>query len=180
MSNIWYIAVQQFGPSSGKKWDEYLEWSKLSQLNELISLDIMLCPPIIERLSDEDWQHNVHADYLIDFFTDLEYLLERLASHIGHNVLAVIREPTPEQIQTSTDERFSFQGFDLIEQPGCGISAIVNCGGFNQSFKPTDVSAIGLFDNYEFARTVQQRLQEHYPNEIHAYCCLWAIWKMRE
>ena len=180
MSNIWYIAVEPFGPSSGRQWIDYLEWSQLAQLKALVSLDHMLCPSVIKELSDEDWQHNVQADYLTDFFTDVEYLLARLAGCSAHHVLAVIREPTEQAIQTVTDERFVFQGYDLIERPGRGISALTNCGGFDLAFKPTDISAVGLFDEYKFARSVQQRLLEHYPDEAHADCSLWAIWKMKD
>ena len=180
MSNTWYIAVEQFGPRSGKRWIDYLEWSQLSQLKTLVSLDNMLCPSVIEQLSDEDWQHNIQADFLTDFFTDIEYLLARLAGRSAHHVLAVIREPLPQEIHIAPDQRFSFQGYDLIERPGRGISALTNCGGFALAFKPTDISAVGLFDDYEYARTVQRRLRQHYPDETHADCYLWAIWKMKD
>jgi hypothetical protein len=140
----------------------------------------MLCPSVIEQLSAEDWQHNAQADCLTEFFTDVDYLLGRLAGRSAHHVLAAIREPLPQEIQTAPDNRFVFQGYDLIERPGRGISALTNCGGFDLAFKPTDISAVGLFDEYAFARTVQQRLREYYPDESHADCYLWAIWKMKD
>ena len=180
MSNTWYIAVEKFGPSSGEKWLDYLKWSQLPQLKELVSLDTMLCPSIIEEFTDEDWQHNIQADYLISFFTNIEYLRARLAGRTSINILAVMREPSLQDVQTFTDGRFVFQGYDLIERPGQGISAISNCGGFDRAFKPTDISEVGLFEDYDFARIVQQRLREHYPDEPHADCYLWAIWKLQD
>ena len=114
------------------------------------------------------------------FFTNIEYLRARLAGRTSINILAVMREPSLQDVQTFTDGRFVFQGYDLIERPGQGISAISNCGGFDMAFKPTDISEVGLLEDYEFARIVQQRLMDHYPDEPHADCYLWAIWKLQD
>lgn len=180
MPEVWYIAVEKFGPASGKQWADYVEWSGLHQLHELLSLDSILCPSIIKSLHEEDWQYNVQSDYLIDCFSNLGYLLGRVSDRSEYNLLALIREPMQEEVQNFRDDRFAFQGYDLIEQPGIGISALNNCGGFALAFRNTDISAVGLLDDYKFAREVQRRLREYYPDEVHANCNLWAIWKMKQ
>jgi len=34
----------------------------------------MLCPSIIKEFTDEDWQHNIQADYLISFLRFAHFL----------------------------------------------------------------------------------------------------------
>ena len=72
---------------------------------------------------------------------------------------------------------FSFYGYDLIEE-GSGVSALNNCGGFEKAFANKYVSEVGLIEDYHLARDIQNRLLEFYPEEIHADCDLWAIWRM--
>jgi hypothetical protein len=180
LTDIWYVALEAFGPEAGEKWTSYLDWARLPQLRELVSLDDILCPRIIQSLTNEDWEHNVKEDYLTECFTHLEYLRARVAGRASVNMLAVMREPSLDDVLSFADDRFVFQGYDLVEKPGLGgISASSNCGGFELAFEPADVSAVGLFDDYEFARGVQQHLLEHYPDEHHAVCYLWAVWRMK-
>jgi hypothetical protein len=180
LTDTWYVALEPFGPEAGGKWTSYLDWAKLRQLEELVSLDDILCPRIIQNLTSEDWEHNVQEDYLTECFTDLDYLRSRVAGRPSVNMLAVLREPSLDDVRSFADDRFVFQGYDLVEKPGLGgISAISNCGGFNLAFGPADVSPVGLLDDYEFARGVQQRLLQHYPDEHHAWCYLWAVWRMK-
>ena len=178
MRPTWYIALKKFGPFSGPAWDEYAAWARLTQLEEVVSLDTILCPSEIWELSREDWLHNVQEDFMIEFFWDLDYLLGRLESVQGINVLAAQREPDAASVAAFQDGRFAFQGLDLVERPGLGVSALVNCGGFEKAFRPDDLNSVGLLPDYDLARAVQQRLRENYPGERHADCCVWALWKM--
>jgi len=50
-----YSAVKRFDPACGERWREYIDWSGLTQLREVVSLDGLLCPTVIEELTDEDW-----------------------------------------------------------------------------------------------------------------------------
>jgi hypothetical protein len=155
-----------------------LAWAKLPQLDEVVSLDTSLCPVVIRDLSPDDWAHNVAEDFRTEFFTDLDYLMRRVGDRSGVNVLAVIFEPDNKDLNAFQDERFQFIGFDLVERPGKGISAMVNCGGFDKAFRPEDLNRYGLISDYRFAGKVQQRLATFYPEENHADCALWAIWRM--
>ncbi|WP_069997859.1 hypothetical protein [Cellulosilyticum sp. I15G10I2] len=67
------------------------------------------------------------------------------------------------------DNRFEFCGYDLIEDFS-GISAILNCGGFDKAFLSSDLSFRGLVTSFERAREVQEKLLIEYPDESHADC----------
>lgn len=41
-----------------------------------------------------------------------------------------------------------------------------------------DISEFGLIKEYKKAKEIQLLLTENYPNEEHAECALWGIWKM--
>ena len=176
MKPVWYTALRKFGPGSDG-WASYLAWAKLPHLTEVVSLDIILCPPIIQELTVVDWQHNVQEDFKTVFFVDLDYLLSRVGDPAAANTIATIEEPELEDVESFRDGRFRFIGFDLIELPGTGVSALVNCGGFDRAFLPKDLNAYGLITDYAFARVVQRRLVEQYPGEHHAQCSLWAVWR---
>jgi len=151
---------------------------KTPQLKELITLDTTHRIPELWELIDSDWEFNIHKDYLISFFWDLDYLLKRFSGLTdGLNILGVSLEPSFEVADTFGGDRFDFQGYDLIGEGD--ISAISNCGGFDEAFQSSDVSPVGLFESYAFARAAQKRLRQHYPSEPHADCDLWAIWKMK-
>lgn len=68
---VWYTVVESFGPERGDSWVDYLAWSGLYHLEEVVSLDIMLCPSVIETLVEEDWQYNIHEDFRPHCFKDL-------------------------------------------------------------------------------------------------------------
>ena len=74
-----YTAVQRFDPACGERWHEFIEWSGLKQLREVVSLDLILCPTAFGELTDEDWRHNVQEDFKITLFHDLDHVLRRVA-----------------------------------------------------------------------------------------------------
>jgi len=178
MRPVWYIACEKFGPHTHKGWDKYLTWAKLPHLIEVVSLDVVLCPSVIEHLTAEDWGHNVAEDFKTDLFADLDYLVQRVGDLTSVNILATIEEPGIEDLTSFQDDRFVFKGFDLVERPGLGISALVNCGGFDKAFLPDELNQSGLISDYGFAREVQERLVKYYPEHEHAHCLVWAIWRM--
>jgi len=46
----WFIATRTFGPEKGEAWRMYIEWSGLKQLDELVSLDAILCPSVLTEI----------------------------------------------------------------------------------------------------------------------------------
>jgi hypothetical protein len=177
--NIAFAALETFNPSYGESWEKYIAWSKLTHLREVVSHDSILCPSVIKKPIDEDWDHMAYADLSPYLFSDLDYLIQRVG-HIDKQVqiIATAREPKKDAIHSFCDARFKFKGFDLVDD-ALGTSALVNCGGFEEVFAPADLSECGLIEDYEKAFTVRELLLKHYPEEHHADCEVWAVWKWR-
>jgi hypothetical protein len=172
-----YAAVTRFDPTLGEKWQSYINWSGLTQLREVISLDGLLCPSIFQELTDEDWSHNVHEDFKTDLFFDLDHVLKRVAGDERVNILALLENSTADEIASFADPRFLFRGFDVVDVHG-DISALVNCGGFDKTFSNDELSEFGLITDFRRASAIRQSLPTDYPNEPHAECNMWAIWQM--
>jgi hypothetical protein len=115
MTEIWFTATKKFDPSTGDEWRKYLEWAKIPHLREIISLDSSLRPQELRNLIKSDWEHNIHEDYRIAFFKDLDYLVARFSEKQDSvNILAVCLEPAFDVRETFKDGRFVFQGYDLV------------------------------------------------------------------
>ena len=115
-----YSAVQRFDSSCGGSWAEFIAWSGLTQLREVVSLDGTLCPTIFRELTDDDWRHNVQEDFKVNLFHDLDHVLGRVAGDDRVGILA-LPEPDRERGRSFADPRFAFRGFDLVEL-GTGIA----------------------------------------------------------
>jgi hypothetical protein len=177
MVKPWYTAVESFDPTWGDNWTTYFQGAGLPQLVEVITLCGGLCPSRIKDLTPEDWEHNVPVDF-VTCLPDLDYLLTRVAGMEKTNILAVVRNPTEECAGAFEDSRFTFKGYDLIEVEG-GVSALTNCGGFPLAFRSEELSNCGLIATLPRAREVQRALREHYPDNHHADCNIWALWRMK-
>jgi hypothetical protein len=170
----WFIATETFTPRRGDYWRKYLDWSGLAQLDEVVSLDPMLCPTLLPRIAHEYWPHIVHEDFTLHFFVDLEYLLEQIAGIAERNLLCVYRNPpgaTPPHIGPVS---FEFLGYDLVDVQA-SASALTNCGGFPDVFDNRELSSKGLLMSYARACQVQSELRAKHPEEQHAQCHVWAI-----
>jgi hypothetical protein len=173
-----FIAKRPFDPTVGEPWDRYVTWSGLSQLIEVVSLDSVLCPTLPEQLTPADWNYNVHADYLAFFFRSLDYLRNRVAGNGPLNLLAVLQNPTEFEVAEMSLPGFAFAGFDLVDIRG-DISALTNCGGFDGVFLNAELSELGLLTNLTRAQQAQISLRLEYPEESHAECHVWGIWRQR-
>ena len=173
-----FVAKRPFDPTVGDAWARFVAWSGLPQLREVVSLDTMLCPTVPEKLTATDWDYNVHADYQVFFFRSLPYLMERIQAEGALNILAVLQKPTAADLAAVTLPGFGFAGFDVVD--ACGdVSALTNCGGFEGVFANSEISALGLLSDLSRAREVQALLRLQYPEEPHADCHVWAIWRQR-
>ena len=172
-----FVAKRRFDPGAGENWTRYIAWSGLNQLREVVSLDQILCPTVPETLTAGDWEHNVHADYQTSYFRSLEYLRARVAGETGVNILAVVQNPSRGDVETVELSGFRFAGFDLLDV--CGdVSALTNCGGFDEVFSKAEVSDLGLLLDLDRAYEVQAGLRAVYPQESHARCHVWGIWRL--
>ncbi len=155
-----------------------MEWSKLTHLNEIVSLDTELNTEAYSFDSNlkEDLDHNITIDELPTIFCDsLEYLLQRVDSSLKYfNLLAVIKDPSSEKVNLNTE--FSFMGYDLIEI-GRGQSALTNNSGFDKTFLPIDINKFGLITDYEKAKRIQFELPINYPDRWNTECYLYELWR---
>ena len=95
-----------------------------------------------------------------------------------HQYLAVIIEPDEHpNTALSQDGRFSFCGYDLVEEQ-TQISAITDCGaGYCDVIKYKKLNSFGLFSSHADAKRTQERLRRAYPDEEHADCVVVEIWR---
>ncbi|WP_435008748.1 hypothetical protein P12x_000016 [Tundrisphaera lichenicola] len=172
----WFIATETFDPSRGEGWSRYIEWSGLTQLREVVSLDPMLCPTVLPETKDHYWPYIVNEAYMLDYFTSLPVLLGEIAGIESRNLLAVFRNPEfPPSLGPGYDA-FRFVGHDLVDLSGLA-SALTNCGGFPGAFSNDEISDQGLLTSHARAFEVQGELRRLYPEEHHAYCDVWAIFR---
>ena len=171
--DVAYTALETFNAAWGEEWDKFIAWSKLHHLKETVSLDIMLCPAVLHL------DKHIAYRYAI-LYDDLEFLLSKLGNKKTNKrcqVIAAIREPGEADMDKVKDARFVFKGFDLLEDFS-GISALTNCGGFDDAFLPDDLNEFGLVGGFADAYRIQKALRVHYPGENHANCAVWALWRM--
>jgi hypothetical protein len=162
----------------GMSWDKYIESSKLTHLTELVSLDGMLNEILVEPDYDnaEDWNYIVVDDkYQTGFFTTIDYVLRKTKSKDNFNLLTVVINPDSDCKNIVLDN-FDFIGYDLLDK-SYDISALTNCGGFDETFLPNDLNNFGLIDEFEKAHNINKRLLENNPEEHHADTNVIAVWR---
>jgi hypothetical protein len=175
MAEPLFIAVTPFDPSDGEAWRKYCEWAKIPNLTEIISLDSILCHRLINEFQDEDWPHIINENFRLNYFRELAYMLRRVADVPRKRILGVYRNPDFHISQPPADD-FVFIGYDLIEET-TQISALTNCGGFPDSFSNAELNRYGLIEKFDRAEEIHQSLPKLHPEEPHAHCELYAVWK---
>ncbi len=176
-----YTATETYGPDSdadGSSWTKYIEFSKLTHLTELVSLDGILNGVVFEpdRGDPGDWKFMVVDDvYETGLFNSLDYVLNHIKGKTKFNLLTVVREPNSKCEEINVDG-FEFVGYDLIDK-GYSTSALANCGGFDETFKPSELNRYGLIDKFGKAYDIRSRLIVNNPEEHHANCYVLAIWR---
>ena len=171
---LWYYtARKRFSPSTASDWQSYLDFSGFRHIAELVSADHVLCPNLVDEIIDDDWDHNVQADYRIDWFVDLEYLMQRVSFDPRfHNLLALREQPAD---VATVPVGFEQCGFDILDSYD-SISVLTNCGQFPSVFKPSEVNRYGLLDDLARAHAVADNLRMQNPHEPHCKDCrVWQI-----
>jgi hypothetical protein len=167
-------------------WQGYLQWSKLTHLKELVSLDGPLNGDLVEPDYDngDDWNyiHVVDQSHSGDvagiqtgFYTSLDYVFKKLNTEKPCNLLTVVIEPDEDCRKVDLAD-FEFVGYDLLDKDFC-ISALSNCGGFDETFVPSDLNDRGLIDTLEDAYDIKRRLLDNNPDESHADTNVIAVWR---
>ena len=84
-------------------------------LLRVVSLDSILCAPVVHAESSEDWQFVAKEEFMLDFFTDLDFVLQRVAGHRPSVVVAVARDPSEADVNGFSQPNFEFAGFDIVD-----------------------------------------------------------------
>ncbi len=176
-TEIWFTAKSLYDSEADPLgWEDYKRMSRLSQMEELVSLDEVQCELVFEPDYDTEVEHVVvKGGEESSSFYSIDYVKEKCKNVDYFNLLAVILNPSKEkQIQLERD--FEFVGYDLLGADG-DLSALTNGGGFDLSFHPKEQNIYGLISDYNRARKIQMHLPIDYPlNEI-ADCFLFEVWR---
>jgi hypothetical protein len=89
--------------------------------------------------------------------------------------LAVVRDPDAD-CKSIEIENFEFIGYDLIKMFS-GISSLTNCGGFDDTFRPQELTQFGLISEYRRVIEIRENLLLNNPDEPHADTSAIAIWR---
>ena len=174
-----FKATERFDPSDGDRWQKYIEWAKIPALTEIVGLDGMLCPTLLAEIEHDDWNHIVNESFRLDYFYDLDYLLGRVAGLSRRNILGLYRNPEAHIDLAPAAGGFEFLGYELIEEM-TQISALTNCGGFPNSFSNVELNNYWLICEFTRACAVRKSLALANPDEPHAQCEMYAIWRLNE
>jgi hypothetical protein len=169
-----YIATERFTPSRGQEWTRYVAWSGLDQLTEVVSLDSLLCPPVVSgdhrRRLGAHRERGLHARLI----HDLDYLVGRAGDLRERNLLCVFRNPAAEPVAPAGDVRFTFEGYDLVDVYG-GQSVLTNCGGFPEVRQHRALEH-GLLRSSNGQARCRRALAERYRARARALH-VWAIFR---
>jgi len=91
-------------------------------------------------------------------------------------VIAVILRPNLEPVEYMETRGFTFCGYDLVEEETL-ISAITDFGGGFDSIPYEKLTEYGLLPTYKDAVLAQHALVEEAPDEPHAYCTVYEVWR---
>jgi len=171
----WFIATKRFTPEDGEAWDNYIQWSGLPQLEELVSLDGMMCPTLLEEIRDDYWDHIGQESFMLYYFLDFRFSDERSRGHSEEECFVRISQSGATPLPPPVAD-FEFIGYDLVDIHDLA-SALTNCGGFPGVFANSESSRFGLLTDFERAAEVQQWLRSLHPEEHHANCHLWATFR---
>ena len=173
-SDCWlYTVRERFTPAHREDWGQYIEWRGFLHIDELITLDTILCCDRIEDLVPEDWHHNIQADFRLTWFTHLDYLRQRCPLRPGQDqLIAAIENPSQ---KFSPPAGFTHCGFDILDGEG-SISVLTNCGRFPGLCEPTEVNRWGLMDDLAVARAIAAQIRVDFPDEPHCqHCQVWQV-----
>jgi hypothetical protein len=166
-------STERFTCRGGAAWEKYVARSGLMHLDEIVSLDPMLCPTLLPEIKDKYWPHIDNEDFMLNFFVDLDFFLDQISGTGEGNLLCVYRNPdSPPSYKGRIT--FEFLDYDLVDVHG-SASALTNCGGFPDVFGNNELSSKGLLTSHGRAFKVQADLRAKHPEEHHADCHVWAI-----
>lgn len=112
------------------------------------------------------WDYITEAE-IVQLVNDEKSLLK------GDQCLIYYEQFIKEDMKGQID--FEFCGYDLMDDM-FEISAIIGCGNLNEKFV-YKLNQYGLLDNLQDAIDAQKQLYVDFPDEYHAHCDIYGLWR---
>ena len=174
---MYYTAIERFDPNNGERWVGYTRWLGRTDLKRVVTLDNLLCPAVVHVQSGDDWEFVAKEEFMLDFFTDLGFVLRRVTGHRPSVVVAVTREPSAADVSDFTDPNFEFAGFDVVDAQ-FSASALLSSSRFAELYRVSELSEeSGLIRLRKRAFQIRDTLRKLHPDCDKARCYVWAIWR---
>ncbi len=171
----YYTTIERFDPGNGERWVGFTRWLGRNDFKRIITLDSNLCPPVVHPESANDWQYVAKEEFMLDFFTSLDFVRQRVAGRRPAMVLAVARDPSAEDLDGFPHPDFEFAGFDVVDTQ-FAASALLN----NRFPGVVNVAKLssesGLVRSRAMAFKVRDTLRQRHPDREDARCHVWAVW----
>ena len=160
--NPQYILCKRYYPTlpNEKRWFG-------ESITEVISVDGALFP--------EEEQIALSEKQAMNISIEENYQVLRVFCMLDENGILDIPDIAEQDVRG-----FKFCGFDLSD---FWVSAILNCGSFmkgnylSKAFDYRELNEFGLVSDYQSAVKIRQKLMDEYPDDDHAYCAVFAIWR---
>jgi len=173
----YFTAIERFDPGNGERWLGYTRWLGRTDLTRVVTLDSILCPPVVHVESSEDWPFVAQEEFMLDFYTSLDFVLRRISGHRPSVVIAVARDPSAAEVADFPHPDFKFAGFDIVDAQFIA-SALLNGCNFPEAFDVSELSSeSGLIASRERAIKIRDVLHQRYPNRDKTKSHVWAIWR---
>ena len=173
----YYAAIERFDPGNGERWVGFSRWLGRTDLKRIVTLDSAVCPPVVHPQSADDWRFVVQEEFMLNFFTDLNFVRQRTAGHRPSEVIAVARDPSAETVAGFPHTDFELAGFDLVDMQLAG-SVIFNPNRFPGAINVSKLSPeSGLIRSRDWAFRIRDNLCRRHPDREDARCYVWAVWR---
>jgi len=170
----WLFTIRErLTPHMSDRWNGYCDFSGFHAIDELVTLDSMMCPDIITDYCDEDWEHNIQEDYRTGLFRNADYLQRRqVLDPMLHQLIAAYEHPTGSE---TVPNGFTRCGYDIMDSY-FGNSTLTNCGKIPDAFSPDDVNRFGLISDLNDALNIRNTLRKLQPDDPHlGECDVWLL-----
>jgi len=172
----YYAAIEPFDSRNGDRWIGFTRWLGRTDLKRIVTLDSTICPTVVHPQSADDWQYIAREEFMLDFFTDLEFVRRRAASRRSSMLVAVARDPSAEDVENFPHADFELAGFDVVDTQFTG--SVLLSQRFPDVARPSRLSAeSGLMRSREWAFRIRDSLRRNHPNRPDAQCFVWAVWR---
>jgi len=171
-SYMYYKIIEQFGPQSDDRWQQYLRWRRLA-LTAFDSVDGILRPDLFTPESESDWKNCATEINRIHLITSLDYA-KQLSVRTPNSVLVgvdieISKEYVPEK---------NLLGFDIIDEFG-DVSLVTNWGSDEVNILDNHIAPNGLLHDLNQALKLQNILRQNFPDDSHAWNCrTWAVYQV--